>query len=146
MLLSRKYPAIYVHNTKAVPYADAIAEALKTIETRTRDMLGRFVGSRVLIIRTADGKKPMIIGSVCISHGAYRSAEELENLRDRTLIPPGSKFDCHGAGKWCYFLRNAVKFQHEIPLEDARLISRNMSYAIIDAESLEEWRDKHNNN
>lgn len=139
MSISPNFPAIYVHNTKAVKYADAIVEGYKTIETRTRDVLGRFVGCRVLIIRTDDNKKPMVIGSVSITYDAYKSAEALDELRDRTLIPPGSKFDCHGCGKWCYFLRHATKFSHEIPLSELRVKSRCRSYAMIETDSICEW-------
>ena len=123
--------AIYVHNTRAVPYADAIASGLKPIETRTRDVLGRFVGKRVLIIRTEDGKKPMVIGSAFIRDKAFHDANTMDFLRDLTCIPPGSKYDCNGKGKWCYYMAHPVQFAEPIPLDEFKVISRTRSHATL---------------
>ena len=37
-------PAIYVHETKQTPYASWIVRGDKVIETRTRNVLKKFVG------------------------------------------------------------------------------------------------------
>lgn len=124
-------PAVYVHESRAVPYAQAIARGHKPIETRTRDVLGRFVGQRVLIIRTRDGHKADIIGSAFIADKRYCSAEELDSIRDQTLIPPGSKYDCHGRGKWAYQMTNAVMFKEPLPLDSCGVTSKTRSYAML---------------
>ena len=123
--------AMYVHDTKATPYAEEIVKGLKPIETRTRNVLERFVKSRVLVIRTRSGHKAEVIGSVVIDKVCFHTPQEMEALRDKTLIPPGSKFDCHGKGKWCYYLTDPVEFDKPIPLTDYKVIQRTMSYAII---------------
>lgn len=88
------------------PYATAIVKGQKPIETRTRDMLKRFVGKRVFIIATYGGKKPAeVIGRADILSKEFRTAEELDAMRDETLIPVGDKYDCTGKGKWCYRLK-----------------------------------------
>lgn len=122
---------IYVHQTRAIPYAEAIALGLKPIETRTRDTLRRFVGQRVLIARTMSGRPTEIIGSVVIESGTYYSASELDSMRDQTLIPPGSKFDCHGRGKWGYTLTHAVTMD-PVPLSSLNVTKRTRTYAVID--------------
>ena len=119
---------IYVHNSIGVPYADDIVNGVKTVETRTRDVLGRFVGEPVAIVRTRDRHPADIIGIVAIVHKKFCTKEELDGMRDETCIPPGSKFDCNGKGKWCYFLTNPMKLTTPIPLSDVKIIKRNMSW------------------
>lgn len=124
-------PAVYVHESRAVPYAQAIAQGYKPIETRTRDVLGRFVGQRVLIVRTRDGHKADIIGSAFIADKRFCTAAELDNMRDQTLIPPGSRYDCHGRGKWAYTMSNAVLFKDPMPLECYDVNTKTRSYAMV---------------
>lgn len=124
-------PAIYVHETRATPYASAIAGGYKPIETRTRDVLKRFIGERVLIIRTRDGHPADIVGSAVISGKRFCSASELGTMRDLTLIPPGNKYDCHGNGKWCYTMTDPVMYSKPFPLSDTHITHKTRSYAII---------------
>ena len=125
--------AIYVHDTRAIPYSIAIASSIKPIETRTRDVFGRFVGQRVLIIRTRDGHPADVVGSAFISGKKFYSAAELEDLRNQTLIPPGSMYDCKQRGKWGYTMTNAVLFSEPVPLSDFQIASKTRSYATIAA-------------
>ena len=127
-------PGIYVHDTVDTPYAEWIMCGAKTIETRTRDVLGKFVGKRVLVIRTGRGPnwgpKAEVIGSVYIRAKEFLDADQLNERRGETLIPSGSKYDCHGKGKWCYYLSDPMAIV-PIPLEKLTVIKRNMSYATI---------------
>lgn len=125
--------AIYVHDTRSIPYSIAIASSIKPIETRTRDVFGRFVGQRVLIIRTRDGHPADIVGSAFIARKKFYSAAELEGLRNQTLIPPGSMYDCKQRGKWGYTMTNAVLFSEPVPLSDFQIASKTRSYATIAA-------------
>lgn len=119
---------IYVHNSIGIPYADAIVNGSKTVETRTRDVLGRFVGNCVAIVRTRDRHPADIVGVVHISHKKFCTKDELDGMRDKTCIPPGSKFDCNGKGKWCYFFDESMKMLKPIPLSDVVVVRRNMSW------------------
>lgn len=101
---------IFVHETRGVPYALAIAQGYKTIETRSKNMLAACVGETVAIIRTRSGHQPDIIGFVDITGAEFCTASEFDKYRNQTLIPEGSKFDCHGKGKWFYHLANADAF------------------------------------
>lgn len=123
-------PAIYVRNTKEAKYADYIVGKLKPVETRTRDVLGHFVGQRVLVIRTEAGKKPMIIGSAFVKEKAFRTAEQLDYIRDLTMIPKGSEFDASQGGKWCYYLNDAVEYE-PFPLERLEVEKRTRSFAML---------------
>lgn len=124
--------AIYVHDTKETPYAMQIVKGLKPIETRTKAVLDRFLKCRVLVIRTRSGHKAEVIGSVFIDKCRYLTAKEMDAVRDKTLIPAGSEFDCqNGKGKYCYHLTDPEEFDMPRPLSDYPIITRTMSYAIL---------------
>lgn len=123
--------AMYVHSTKAEPYAELIAAGAKTIETRTRDSLRQLVGHRVGIIRTRAGHPAELIGAVTVTTSYRTSRDQYEDRRDRTLIPVGSKYDPNGLdGKLCYELADAVQTE-PVPLSEFLLASRCRSYAVI---------------
>lgn len=124
--------AIYVHQTRAIPYADAIVKGYKTIETRTRNTLKRFVGQRVLIIRTVSGRWPEVVGSVRIVSGTHRSQAWLEEQRNQTLIPPGSKYDSGVQGKWCYGLADPIRYAVPVPLSNFRITHRNRTFVEVE--------------
>lgn len=123
--------AIYVNEPGCIHYATAIVQGYKPVETRTRDMLGKLVGERVAIVRTRRRHPAEIIGYATITRKAYHTTAELEDMRDQTLIPPGSKFDSHGAGKWCYYLEDPEEVA-PIALSTMPVITRNRSYVTID--------------
>lgn len=100
-------------NDDSFPYTDKILEHIKTIETRTKNMLLPLVGERVAIIRTGKGKKPLVVGYVDITNYAFCPVIMLDAYRNETCIPVGSTFDNLGTrdgrqGKWFYYLENAV--------------------------------------
>lgn len=99
--------AIFVNEPGGIRYALAIVKGIKPIETRSRNMLKSCIGERVAVIRTRSGKAPMIVGYVTITSALQLGKGWLDANRDKTLIPEGSKYDCKGASKWCYFLTDA---------------------------------------
>ena len=107
---------IFVNEDGCIPYAEAIVRGMKPIETRSRNMLGKLVGHTVAVVRTRRNKYPLIVGFVTIESADFRSAEWLDHNRDKTLIPPGSKYDSTARGKWCYTLAHPFKFHLPIPL------------------------------
>ena len=100
---------IFVNSDGWIPYADAIVDGVKPIETRSKDMLSWLVGQRVAIIRTRRGKNPTVIGYADIKCKAFCDSKTFENYREYTLIPPGSRYDCNGKGKWFYYMANAER-------------------------------------
>lgn len=122
--------AIYVHDTKAEPYATQIVKGIKTIETRTRDVLGRFVGKRVLVIRTRSGHEAEVIGVVTIVSKTWLTADALVEHAEQTCIPAGSKYECKSGGKWCYFLRAPIEYC-PIPLSELNVIHKTRSFAVV---------------
>ena len=124
---------IYVNEPGCIPYAEALCQGYKTIETRTKDTLGFLVGENVLIIRTKRGMPSAVIGTVKISEKRFYSVSELENLRDKTLIPPGSMFDCKGRGKWGYTVENPIIYSKPIPLSAFSIVKKTRVYALLTA-------------
>lgn len=98
---------IFVNENGGVRYAQAIVEGRKPIETRSRNMLRQLIGERVAVIRTRRGKAPVVVGYATISSADFKTAAELEEIRNLTLIPEGSQYDCKGKGKWCYSMTDA---------------------------------------
>ena len=107
---------IFVRNDGPAPYADKIVDGEKTIETRSRNVLGKLVGHPVVIIATGRGKKPMCIGSAWMTAVCKGSAEDLERLRGDTLIPAGDEYDT--GSRWCYLMDNPHRFKTPIPLPE----------------------------
>ena len=100
-------------NEDSAPYAALIVNGQKTIETRTRNMLKRFLGRRVEIISTHKNKAPMVIGHATIEDYAFCNAQYLDMWRNDTQIPKGDVYDNLGtrkgiSGKWFYFLKDAA--------------------------------------
>lgn len=96
--------AIFV-NGDEYPFPELLATGFKTAETRSKRMLSALVGeSDVAIVETSKKHKPMIIGYVDVTEESYC---KIDDVRDKVLIPKGSKFDAEY--KWCYFVKNAIR-------------------------------------
>ena len=85
-------------------YVDQIMSGMKTIETRSKNMLHKLVGERVAVVSTGRGRIPLIVGTVYIRDVEFIPAERWDMYREETLVPRGSKHDCRGKGKWGYIL------------------------------------------
>ncbi len=96
--------AMFVESTRCVPYARAIVQAYKPLETRGKNMLSALVGERVAVVETGRGKKPMVVGYVTVTKAERLGVFWLDTHRNLTLIPEGSRYDSHGKCKWGYWL------------------------------------------
>ena len=104
-----KMSGIFVNENGGIHYAQLIVDGVKTIETRSRDMLRPLVGKRVAIVRTRRGKVPMVVGYADISDSVFCPAHMYNMYRYKTCVPEGSTYDVRGKGKWFYYLVNAEK-------------------------------------
>lgn len=112
---------IYVHNTACVKYADAIVNGYKTIETRSKNVLKQLIGRDIAIIRTASGKKPVIIGYCRIAACRRCSENEFRKLFNNHCVPAGSKYDIKAGGyKYLYFLENCRPCRPQAVPENAK--------------------------
>lgn len=98
---------IFVNEDGGIHYATAIVSGLKTIETRSRNMLASLVGKRVAIVRTRRGQNPVVVGYADIVWAERNGEPWMHNHRHMTLIPEGSKYDT--GSRWCYFLGRAER-------------------------------------
>ena len=112
---------IFVNESGGVAYAAAIVSGYKTIETRSRNMLRRLVGERVAVIKTRNGKKPLIVGYVDIVAASWCSKESFRQYENFHLVPSGSRYDADKRGKWFYHLENPERLEKPIPIPDGAI-------------------------
>jgi len=105
---------INVRNTD-VPFADLIVDGFKTIETRESKSLHPYVGKRVAIVRTGQGKA-FAIGEVTITGYSWTNSKAtFDSYWDEHLVTQGSFFYIkESKGKYLYFLENAVRYETPI--------------------------------
>ena len=105
---------INVRNTD-VPFADLIVDGLKTIETRESKSLHPYVGKRVAIVRTGQGKA-CAIGEVTITGYIWTNNKVVFNrFLSKHFVPKGSAFYIkEGKGKYLYCLKDAVRYETPI--------------------------------
>ena len=114
---------IFVNEDGGVHHAEAIVGGYKTVETRSRNMLKGLVGERVAVVRTRRNASPTVVGYVGIGQAYFCPAERFndEDVRNLTCIPVGSRYDCHGRGKWLYDLWDAeVCVPYPLPADAVR--------------------------
>ena len=98
---------------QGIRYADEIVDGAKTLETRNSRTLDPYIGKRVSIIRTGEGKAKAI-GSVEIGEPREVNEQEFRDLQDQHLVTQGSQFDIKsGQSKFVYPLINPVRFDKE---------------------------------
>lgn len=88
-------------------YPYLITHGYKKAETRSKDMLSKLVGERVAVVETYRGKKPVVVGYVTVTGKMFCPAKYFHDFDDIHCVPVGSAYDCHGKGKWLYFLKDA---------------------------------------
>ena len=98
---------MYVNDSEK-NYALAIALGIKTIETRSKNMLSALVGETVAIVRTGNGFPATVVGFVYVRAAEKMSEEFMNSNRCRTLISKGGKYDNN---RWCYMLEAATMLE-----------------------------------
>lgn len=106
---------INVNQDGSNKYADKIVDGEKTFETRDTDSLRPYVGQRVAIVKTGEGKAKAI-GAVTIGEPILvTSRKDFNKYRNQTLIPEGSRFDIADDGvKYMYPMDNPERYKKEI--------------------------------
>jgi hypothetical protein len=93
-------------------YADMIVDGHKTFESRNSDTLRPYVGKRVAIVRTGEGKAKAI-GEVTIGEPTVVNKQKFRALEDKHHVPEGSAFDIGGNTKHLYPLSDPVRYEQE---------------------------------
>ncbi len=107
-------------------YADLIVDGQKTYESRETDSLRPYVGKRVSIVRTGEGKAKAI-GAVTIGEPITVDAARFRQLEKQHMVPRGSKFDIKpGASKLLYPLTEPERFDEEYDVS-AGIVSRKVT-------------------
>ena len=109
-------------NCKAEPFVDDILAHRKLYETRTRNMLGRFLGERIFIAETGHGKPVVRCSAKIAEVHAVFVPEAWERYRKRACIRSGSQYDWKDDTKvkWLYRLTDVRPVKPFIPAEGRR--------------------------
>lgn len=100
-------------DTKAgLRYADLIVDGHKTLESRNSDTLRPYVGKRVAIVRTGEGKAKAI-GEVTIGEPKVVNQRQFRAMEDEHKVPKGSRFDINTPTKHLYPMHDPVRYEEE---------------------------------
>ena len=102
-------PFIFI-NCAAAPFIDDIIDGRKTYETRTRDTLRQFVGRRVLLAETGNGRPVVRCSAVITCAVPVDDRATWRKMRRSTRVPSGSRYDWQPGTrrKWLYGLSGVV--------------------------------------
>lgn len=122
---------IYINDSK-YPFTDWIMEQDKTIETRNSPTLRQFIGRRVGIIRTGNGKSVLV---------GYANIEEERIVTDKSEYLWSQSCHCiqewmdeyywDGKDKYFYYLGD-VERCHATVLDDILIKRHNRTYCEIE--------------
>ena len=77
-------------NSSSAPFMRDIGALLKRLETRSKNMLGRYVGQRVILAETKQGGSLAMYSAVIRSARDIRTPEEWNALRPLHRVPEGN--------------------------------------------------------
>lgn len=114
-------PIVFI-NCKREPFVSLIISGQKQYETRTRNMLGRFLGERILIAETGNGKPVVRCSARITGTIATYVSEAWERYRARACIRSGSSYDWQDGTrvKWLYKLEDVQPVDPFTPPEGRR--------------------------
>ena len=100
-------------DTKAgLRFADMIVDGHKTLESRNSDTLRPYVGKRVAIVRTGEGKAKAI-GEVTVGEPKVVNQKQFRAMEDEHKVPKGSRFDINTPTKHLYPMHDPVRYEEE---------------------------------
>ena len=107
-------------------YSDLIIDGKKTIETRNTNSLKPYVGKRVSIVKTGEGKEnTKAIGSVIIGEPEIVGVEKFRQLKNEHLVPEGSEFDIKKE-KYLYPLKQPIRFEKPFSVSKYGIVERKI--------------------
>jgi hypothetical protein len=89
-----------------------IVDGHKTLESRNSDTLRPYVGKRVAIVRTGEGKAKAI-GEVTIGEPQVVNQRQFRSMEDEHKVPKGSRFDISTPTKHLYPMHDPVRYEEE---------------------------------
>lgn len=86
-------PKVVWINSSSAPFLDDIYNRLKPFETRSRNMLGRLVGQRIILAESSNGQRLARCSVVIQGVRKVTTREEWDALRPLHRVPVGSDYD-----------------------------------------------------
>lgn len=109
-------------NCKEQPFISRIIDGEKEYETRTRNMLGRFLGERVLLAETGNGNPVVRCEATIDSVISVHVPEYWEHYRSRAGVDRNSRYDWQPDTriKWLYHLTDVKPIAPFVPAKSRR--------------------------
>ena len=98
----------------SIDYAGLIISGFKTMESRNSNSLRAYIGKRVAIVRTGQGKA-LAIGEITIGEPLTVNELDFRMMFDSHLVPENSRFDIEpGNTKFLYPLLNPTRYEQPL--------------------------------
>ena len=119
-------------NSSSAPFLDDIEARLKPLETRSRNMLGRLVGQRVVLAESARKQRLARCSVFIRSVRTVTTWEEWDALRPLHRVPVGNQYDWKPETKikYLYELTNLRRLR-PFRIPETGTVPRGRSYAEI---------------
>lgn len=129
-------------DTKAgLSYADMIVDGHKKYESRNSDTLRPYVGKRVAIVRTGEGKAKAI-GEVTIGEPKVVNEKQFREMEDEHKVPKGSRFDINTPTKHLYPMHDPVRYEEERDVGHG-IVSRKVIHKAEGGSVEDDYRSSH---
>lgn len=112
-------------NCKYSPFVDMILAGQKTIETRATKSLHPYLGQRVGLIETGNGKAMLKGYAKISSYKEYTTSAEWAADIGAHRVDPGSAYDWTGY-KVGYMLTDIEELQQPVPVSSRGIIAREV--------------------
>jgi len=117
---------INVKSDGNISYSDLIIDGKKKYETRNTNSLKPYIGKRVSIVRTGQGKA-VAIGSVEIGNPIEVDEDDFRKYEKDHLVSAGSKFDIVSGGtKFLYPMIDPKRYNQPKDVAGQGIISRKI--------------------
>ena len=98
----------------SIDYAGLIISGFKTMESRNSNSLRAYIGKRVAIVRTGQGKA-LAIGEITIGEPLTVNELDFRMMFNSHLVPENSRFDIKpGKVKFLYPLLNPTRYEQPL--------------------------------
>jgi hypothetical protein len=118
-----------------------IVDGHKTLESRNSDTLRPYVGKRVAIVRTGEGKAKAI-GEVTVGEPRVVNQKQFRAMEDEHKVPKGSRFDINTPTKHLYPMHDPVRYEEERDVGHG-IVSRKVIHKARGGAVEDDYRSEH---
>lgn len=118
-------------NDDSQPFTEQILSGKKTIETRNKPTLRKYVGKRIALVKTGKGKQAQVVGYATVSEEVeYNSAQEFRKDYKRHLVKDDDPKFGFKSKKYGYVLTNVKREESPFNPEGRGIIARDIGQEV----------------